>query len=106
LNRECVKALVRLDELLIPKTAGRDDSRRGAQHRRANALGNLDTADPHIAAMLGEANQRIQRDLMWAGCQATRIDIGRGWSWSPSGCSLLTAAALLIPVLLSFRFRR
>jgi uncharacterized protein involved in type VI secretion and phage assembly len=68
--------------------------------------GELDVTDPEIAAVVGEAHQRIQRDLMWGGEPGDK-DRRRTWfvvlTFALS--ALVTAAALLIPLLLSFRPR-
>jgi hypothetical protein len=68
--------------------------------------GELDVTDPDIAAMVGEAHQRIQRDLMWGGEPG---DEDRRRTWLVvlffAVFAMATAAALLIPVMLSFRPR-
>jgi hypothetical protein len=69
-----------------------------------DSRGQLDTSDPHIAATLGEAHRRIQRDLMWGGEPG---EASRRRTWGVVAViglfAIVTAAALLIPVMLSFR---
>ena len=63
--------------------------------------GELDATDPEIAALLGEAHQRVQRDLMWGGEPG---DAGRRRTWLVALTILLfalvTAAALIIPLMI------
>jgi hypothetical protein len=65
--------------------------------------GELDLTDPEIAAMVGEAHQRIQRDLMWGGAPG---DPARRRTWivvlTIALFAVITAAALLIPLMLTF----
>jgi hypothetical protein len=71
------------------------------------ARGELDLTDPRIAAMVGEAHQRISRDLMWGGPPG---DVVRRRTWLVVLCivgfALITAAALIIPLLLNVAARR
>ena len=68
--------------------------------------GELDITDPDIAATVGEAHQRIQRDLMWGGEPG---DTERRRTWlvvlTITLFAIATAAALLIPLMISFRPR-
>ncbi len=68
--------------------------------------GELDLTDPEIAAMVGEAHQRVQRDLMWGGEPG---DPGRRRTWFVVLAILLfaivTAAALIIPLLIEVAAR-
>jgi hypothetical protein len=68
--------------------------------------GELDITDPEIAAMVGEAHQRISRDLMWGG---QRGETGRRRTWLVALTILLfaiaTAAALIIPLMLNVASR-
>ena len=68
--------------------------------------GELDLSDPEIAAMVGQAHQRIQRDLMWGGEPG---QAGRRRTWMVVVAILLfaiiTAAALIIPLMLSVASR-
>ncbi len=65
--------------------------------------GELDSTDPEIAALLGEAHQRIQRDLMWGGEPG---DANRRRTWivvlTIAIFTIVTATALLVPLLLRF----
>ena len=65
--------------------------------------GELDITDPEIAAMVGQAHQRIQRDLMWGGEPG---DAARRRTWVVVALfalfALVTAAALFIPLMLGF----
>lgn len=65
--------------------------------------GELDLTDPEIAAMVGQAHQRIQRDMMWGGEPG---DTARRRTWLVviviTVFALITAAALFIPLMLTF----
>jgi hypothetical protein len=68
--------------------------------------GELDLTDPEIAAMVGQAHQRIQRDLMWGGAPG---QAGRRRTWfvvlAILAFAFITAAALIIPLLLNVTSR-
>ena len=68
--------------------------------------GELDITDPEIAAMVGQAHQRIQRDLMWGG---ERGEPGRRRTWlvvlAIVVFAIVTAVALLIPLMLNIASR-
>ncbi|MFC0681220.1 hypothetical protein ACFFGH_25605 [Lysobacter korlensis] len=68
--------------------------------------GELDLSDPEIAAMVGQAHQRIQRDLMWGGGPG---EPGRRRTWfvvlAILVFALVTAAALLIPLMINITSR-
>ena len=68
--------------------------------------GELDTTDPDIAAMVGQAHQRVQRDLMWGGepGDAERRRTGLV-VLTFTLFALATAAALLIPLMIRFGVR-
>ena len=65
--------------------------------------GELDLSDPEIAAMVGEAHQRVQRDLMWGGEPG---GAARRRTWivvlAIALFVVITAGALLIPLMLTF----
>jgi len=68
--------------------------------------GELDLSDPEIAAMVGEAHQRVQRDLMWGG-EPGQTERRRTW-WvvlAILAFAIVTAAALIIPLLLNIASR-
>jgi hypothetical protein len=66
--------------------------------------GELDLTDPHIAATVGEAHQRVQRDLMWGGEPG---DAARRRTLVVAGTIALfavgTAVALMLPLMFTFR---
>jgi hypothetical protein len=68
--------------------------------------GELDLSDPEIAAMVGQAHQRIQRDLMWGGEPGQP---GRRRTWMVVLAiflfAVVTAIALIIPLMLSIGSR-
>jgi hypothetical protein len=68
--------------------------------------GELDITDPEIAAMVGQAHQRIQRDLMWGGEPGQP---GRRRTWlvvlAILVFAIVTAVALLIPLMLNVASR-
>jgi hypothetical protein len=68
--------------------------------------GELDITDPEIAAMVGEAHQRIQRDLMWGGEPG---EPGRRRTWlvvlAILAFAIVTAAALIIPLMIEVTSR-
>ncbi len=68
--------------------------------------GELDLTDPEIAAMVGDAHQRIQRDLMWGGEPG---QAGRRRTWlvvlAILAFAIVTAAALIIPLMLNVSAR-
>jgi hypothetical protein len=68
--------------------------------------GELDVTDPEIAAMVAEAHQRIQRDMMWGGEPG---EPGRRRTWfvvmAILAFAIVTAAALIIPLMLNVASR-
>jgi hypothetical protein len=68
--------------------------------------GELDLSDPEIAATVGEAHQRIQRDLMWGGGPG---EPGRRRTWlvvlAIIAFAIVTAAALIIPLMIEVTSR-
>ena len=68
--------------------------------------GELDMTDPDIAATVGEAHQRIQRDLMWGGGPG---EPGRRRTWfvvvAILAFAIVTAAALIIPLMINIASR-